>query len=223
MLQTDVLAAFDYVDYRILRQALIKGNIPHTTVDALLRELTVLDVEGELMGTRCEFRIQRGIPQGSPASMLIWQYVTRWVVDPLKKTWDADGWGIAFPSCYFNCLLYADNVWLVATSTDQAMLMASSLADHLHRCGLFIKKSSLQTMSSDVCDHEHYISIPQPDGNVFANIEKVTPMDILGIRVDSKANFNATLEAGIAAAKACFWKHRGYLLARSIARPTRMK
>jgi hypothetical protein len=40
LLQTDVLAAFDYVDYRILRQALIKSNIPHTTVDALLRELT---------------------------------------------------------------------------------------------------------------------------------------------------------------------------------------
>ena len=153
--KNDVRKAFDRLSHLSIIHALQAAGMDDALTGALIRELR----SGHLLfqmadGSECSPVLQtRGVKQGGASSPMLFVVVLGFVLRPLISSWEARGFGFKAWDAFFPCLVFADDIILVATSASQAELMLAELNATLKTAGL-----DLQLQKSCVC-HNNFAAL----------------------------------------------------------------
>ena len=92
MINVDVKAAFDSVPHYKLWEVLGKNGIPGDIVRTLKDSYE--QVRAKVMGTNCEFIIKKGVKQGDPLSMALFNVYLNHILERVRLKWREKGWGL---------------------------------------------------------------------------------------------------------------------------------
>ena len=101
-----------------------------------------------LAGATADIPYNKAIRQGGVESSHLFKTLMMTIVAPLVLYWRAQRLGLEIDGVLFPLVFYADNMWMLAASRADMILMLSQLAAALAARGLDLKRSSLCYMSN---------------------------------------------------------------------------
>ena len=167
--QGDIRTAFDSVPHWVLEQALQYMNINKIIIAATLREYRDLWLQAEVgdSGLCRPVPFHRGGRQGGVETPRLFNYVTKYILDPLVAGWNRSGRGIFVGYNDEMELLHhdawADNIWLYAKDDQELRAMVKEVTAALLDHGLQWKQGSLLQMAiGDEIGHSEPWSFEEP-------------------------------------------------------------
>lgn len=134
----DIKSAYDSVDRRILYQKLLKFGIDINSIRAI-RELFGFNMAKDRIYGKCSasFMMPAGVQQGSILNHLLYSIFINEIVDDLKA-----GLKIQLQDREFiNCLLYADDIALIAKCVKDMNILLKIVASFARRNNFLINSA----------------------------------------------------------------------------------
>ena len=181
----DIQSAFDTLDHQAV--AVFLCSLPPCRETEMLMFLIVhAKVLLGICGQEWSQQLERGILQGSSYSAEIFAKVLDWWLAQLLPDWNA-----AFPAHWcrsasqlLHCIIYADDLVLLASSWDEAELKFHGLLRHLKAIGLSISFRKCSVIASAACGEG---SLRLPDGNYLHAVDSFVFLGVLqGFEVTSQ-------------------------------------
>jgi hypothetical protein len=217
IIQMDVHSAFDYLRHDQLIATLSTWGLHPKLVSAIVSEITGMTVNVSLQAVSHQFFPTRGIAQGSPLSMYLFQAYLAHACSQIHAEWKQDRRGININGYNWSLALYADNIWIIAPDLHDASSMAQELIDVLTMYGLFIKPSSIEVLSSQANPIEfNILRVPAEDKIHDVDIPHREAMRVLGIDLAFNDVNEEIIESRIRAADIFFWANQSFLMNKNI-------
>ena len=177
---------------------------------ALLREIS--GMKGCLSLPRVSpselFDIERGGKQGGVETPDEFNVMMEWLLEPLSRSWAQRHMGYTFAGGgpLLTHLLWADNVFILASSVCQFNTMVQELTDAVYAAHFRWKLSSLECM---VCRPSDGEEVPAPilSTGTPVKFRIVGEMQVLGVLLNNTGDTKASQDHRFAQAEACFWRN----------------
>ena len=151
-IKLDIHAAFDSLDHQAVAKFLCSLQ-PCREIELLMFLIVHAQVLLGLCGQEWSQTLERGILQGSAYSAELFAKVVDWWLSQLLPEWNN-----AFPAHWcrsashvLHCILYADDVVLLATSWAEAEIKFNGLLAHLRAIGLSLSLQKCLVIASNAC------------------------------------------------------------------------
>ena len=159
--QGDILSAFDFLSHDLAAEAMEAAKWNPQLVAMIHSANTGITAKTELMGTEVDdFQISKCYKQGSVEGPKVWKIVVTYLLSMLVPCWLEMGWGLNLNNgidkngdversdFWVTHLIWADNIWLLASSSGMLKKMHQSLTDLLTSRKLYWKPSDLKVMTT---------------------------------------------------------------------------
>ena len=159
--QLDLRQAFDKIKHSAVIGALREKQVPSQLIAVLVAWWSQSEMSVRLpsVSSHRQIRVQRGVPQGAPESLLVFVMTSDCALGRLQEKWaqtDA-GWSIDTSSgpLLVHCLAYADDVWVFARSESALVRMLSDCCVEFGNIGLEVAldKKTFWTSSQNCSGH----------------------------------------------------------------------
>lgn len=222
IMSLDIKAAFDEAHPGVLDEALKYWRASPRTRLAWLRRLQGLSAIGEVAGVQgSKVEFSRAIRQGCTASPFARNLIARYLMDPLLYEWDRRNMGLPLPlGIRLTRMWWADNLYIVSKSTDEAAEMFSMVTLALRACRLQWKRSAMEFLQVPAPPGEKDLLVEVPGEPPF-RLQYRPRLNVLG--VDIGAGQEVPMEGRIAAAEKAFWKLKQVLTCPGVPERDRMK
>ena len=133
-------------------------------------------------------------------------------MEPIVSDWREHGYGITFDTFYCSHLVWADNIFILASSREQLTQMTSTLLDALLVRHLDLKRNDatfIKGVGSDDFDTSTS-DLQVPHGSSFV-LKYTDFMCCLGVYLDRFGSTQSSITYREAQATKCFFKHRTLL------------
>ena len=216
VVKLDIHAAFDSLRHDAIAKFMC--DLPPCQDMYILMLLIVqANVVLGLCGREWVQRLQKGILQGSAYSAELFAKVLDWWLSQIIPAWNS-----AFPTHWccngreiLHCILYADDLVLLASSWAEAERKLHELVAHLHAIGLTISVQKCAVIASAACGPG---SLRFPSGAVVRQTDSFVFLGVLqGFQVTSQQ----VLAKRLTAAMNAFWGF--YAILRASASPVRKR
>ena len=224
----DVETAFDNVDHEEEAVGMIESEVPLPVVAALVKENVGVEIVYDIpdVGFTEVIAMQRGLVQGRIDSPARFRIFLDWVLKPCVAWWNEANYGIRWGlkgEHLFNHPVWADNVWLFATSVGMYQAMLDMLTFRLEQAKLRWKPKSLDFLLVNIGDAKKKAKITVHSGlhaegergEATLHYTQKEHLDVLGVRLDSTGSTEASITAKMASArKGVFadleaWRNKG--------------
>ena len=188
----DVRTAFDAMDHNWIAKSLQSRGASAQVTALLMRELTGVEAVMTLpcAGTTSPFNYTRGGKQGGVETPEEWNALIDYLLEALVTSWASKGYGIKLcdgdnavgsDACLVSHAVWADNIFLFATSTVMMQTMVAELCACISQAELDWKPSSLEFLCAGTLSNEtsHAISIEQSGSTLV--YKQVPQMHVLGL------------------------------------------
>ena len=209
----DVKTAFDSVLHEVLDDALGGQDISVSARIAMLSGL--FGKSGRIRlpdaGLSPDFPFLRGGKQGGVETPDQFNVIMDACFRDLVGIWSAFGMGFRLDEYdgapLLNHVIWADNVYLVASSVAEMNVMVQQSTDALYHLGLQWKLDSLEFMlGSALQGHNAVVQVHLRDGAVLA-FKQAVAMTVLGVSLDHAGCTQTSLDHRLLQAEGVYWKN----------------
>ena len=203
----DIASAFDHLSPQLMAKAMAAAKVHPKLVAAMVYENLFLECHPDFQG----ISLEHGVPftkcarQGGMESAYAWNMVMYMVLDLLVPLWYDSGYGVTLNGRRYTHIIWADNVWLLATCPEDLQKMINSLADIFHHHSLEWKLDSL--MFIDSLEGAEEILTTNVDGKQVS-IPYVDGMPVLGTWLDRKGATSPSVGYRLSKASKMFWSQK---------------
>ena len=132
--------------------------------------------------------------QGGTETPSLWNYLLEYILEELVAKWNDRGWGFRFDNGpLVNHMIWADNVYLVASSTTELFKMFEELTAAIYNNKLRWKGGELKYMTGtnvEGCGDYHTM---MPDGEVL-DIAYTEELEVLGVMLDRRGATDTSID-----------------------------
>ena len=216
VVKLDFRKAFDSLTHPSLHKTLRDAGVPDEYVVAVLRELLGVQLSlryGDVVSHKILALI--GVPQGDPGSPLYFSSTVDRLLRPLLAKWKANEIGFTMrsddtsdPPVHLPLLAWMDDVYLFATSAEEAELMVREVCMACEPAGLCLQPTKC-TWGTTAQDCTREISVR---GETLRRLAPGEGLDVLGTLVSFTGDANLEHCARLAKAWRAFWANSALLL-----------
>jgi hypothetical protein len=154
--QVDLCKAFDHVDHRAAFDAMQMQGIPLQTQALMAKVWQLTNIKAKL-GTEVSGAVplHRGLPQGAPESPLIFTMIVEMLVRRLEAKWRNQGLGFCVDGLKVYCICYADDMILLADTTEHLEIMINDLVAAFREIGLGVGADKTHWTSTPTQEHKN--------------------------------------------------------------------
>ena len=177
VVKLDIHAAFDCLQHHAIAKYLCECN-PYRESEMLMYLIVHAQVLLGICGREWVQKLQRGILQGSAYSAELFAKILDWWLLRLLKEWNdafPNHW-CRSPSQILHCILYADNLVLLASSWDEAERKLRNLIKHLQAIGLNVSIHKCSVIASSANGEG---SVRLPDGRLLPRVDTFVFLGVL--------------------------------------------
>ena len=192
----DFQKAFDSVNHGSLWQALREQNVPNIYILMLQRLYRGQTAKIQTDVLSKDFPIERGVKQGDPISPILFNAALEKIMRKLKLKWDNRKAGVKIhdgDAGRLQCLRFADDLLLIATSKKQAADMLQDLIDEASLVGLQVHSGKTKILSNGIGPHtrEKMVSLSTGDVQILAPNESTMYLGrLLNLRATQEIEIN---------------------------------
>eukprot|EP00973_Karenia_brevis_P075488 10484868-Karenia_brevis.AAC.1 len=130
---------------------MVSRGVQEHLAAAFLRELMDIEIEVEIHGMcRAEgIAANKGGRQGGTDTTMLWNYLLESAMEEVVLAWNQDGYGFQYENGpLVNHLIWADNIFIVASSVPQLQMMFRMLSRSIYKVKLQWKLEELAYITS---------------------------------------------------------------------------
>lgn len=191
-------------------------GIHPTLIAALLVEGCALKATAKFSGVEASFDFNKCIRQGSVDSGKLLHAVVMLALASLVDAWIRDGWGINIDGHVLPCLLWVDNFWLFATSSDQCQAMIQQLSDALWTVGLRLKLDAVKFLTTAKHTSLLPLQFRAPDDQIHP-VPRCFSFRMLGSVISENGRGSSAVGMRLELASRAFWMDAAVLRETSLA------
>ena len=202
----DVKTAFDSMDHEVVFGALVARGVPLHIAVALIRELRGLHADVSVPGVAevVGLPVNSGGRQGGTETTLLWNILLEHGLEDLISSWATEGFGFSFDGApLVNHAIWADNIFIVASSVEQLHVMFDMLTDKLYAIFLKWKTEELTFITGSNITGVSDRVVQMPDGK-SATVRWCTEMQVLGVMLDQKGDTLASMSHRLSKAEGAY-------------------
>lgn len=177
----DIQTAFDDMDHQILLDIMVQSGFPFQLVWAVAREMLQLNARMEFgpFGVSDWFPLEKGGIQGGTHTPTLFNLMIEHALSRVVTSWKLADMGFkTCPGKSVSHAMWADNLWLLASSPSELQDMIVMATEAIYAVGFSWKPASLKVLQGTSCPCKTF-EVPDPKGGVL-RFELVDSLLVLG-------------------------------------------